>query len=355
MNLIVCADLHLEEKEKSYSFSVLKEIIDLCKENDCQALLLAGDIFDSLKDLKNLRTEFCNIIDTLPASCSVYFLPGNHELPPQNRENLENYNFGRAKLLAKEPWSFLELDKDIELITVPFQYNHLDYRNWDIPKKNKPLRILLAHGTVEGTYTGPGENDDIFLEEDLFLFHQINIAFIGHIHRQQDIKKEKYRIMYPGSARVSRKGEEGKRNVLLCNINNGIPVITPLYLKSAGEYRVIPVFAKPNGNLSPIIEKEFSSLDWLHLELTGFVEEQPPVIAALEKHKIELEKKYRKVTVDNDKLEVLAGVSSHPLALSFIKKWEEAANAYKDEEEGVYEQARIKGLLVLKEILEKRK
>ena len=357
MNFILCADLHLKETEKEYSFSVLGEIAGLCKKNNSGALLLAGDVFDSREEIKSLRTDFRAALDLLPDSCQVYFLPGNHEeLRAKDTEDLESFDFGRAKLLAAKPWSLHDLDADTELLAVPFQKDYRDYRDWEIPRKKKAMRILLAHGTVMGmAYTGPGEETDSIIDEDMITFFQADLAAIGHLHKYSDTDRKNYRIIYPGSARVWREGEEGKRCVLLGNTGT-VPVrLEPLFLTSAGEYRVIPVFATPEGELCADIPKDISPADWLCLDLTGVVEEEPPVLAALEKLKTELEKKCRKVSAGTEKLSVLAGVSTHPLAGRFLRKWEEAAHSYKDEEPGVYEQARLRGLLALKDVLEKRK
>jgi hypothetical protein len=67
----------------------------------------------------------------------------------------------------------------------------------------------------------------------------------------------------------------------------------------------------------------------------------------------ELAKKFRRVTASSEKLSVLQGISEHPLARRFLEKWEKDGAHYKDS--GAYDLARLKGLQVIKEILENRK
>jgi DNA repair exonuclease SbcCD nuclease subunit len=357
MNFILCADLHLKETEKEYSFSVLDEIIGLCEKKKCEVLLLAGDIFDSRDAVKKLRADFRTALDRLPSSCAVYLLPGNHEeLGANDKEKLEDFDFGRAMLLAEKPWSLHSLSAEAELLAVPFQRDYSGYHDWEVPPKEKALRILLAHGTVLGmAYTGPGEETDSILDGDLFSYHKANFAAMGHLHAQALVRRGDILVAYPGSARVWRDGEKGKRCVLFGSTETLPLNLEPLNLASAGEYRVIPVHATPEGELRADLPEDISPVDWLHLELEGFVEEEPSVLEALEKLKNELGKKYRRVSSCTKNLSVLAGVSTHPLAISFLRAWEEAASGYEKEAPGVYELARLKGLAALKEILEKRK
>ena len=357
MNFILSADLHLKETEKEYSFSVLGEIISLCIKEKCGALLFAGDVFDSRDDVKSLRSDFRDALNQLPPFCAVYFLPGNHEeLRARANEKLEGFDFGRAQLLAQKPWSLNELGGEAELLAIPFQGDYAGYRDWKVPPKKKPLRITLAHGTVPGlAYTGPGEETDSTLDEDLFSHLQADIAAVGHLHKQAIVRRGDVLIAYPGSARVWREGETGKRSVLFGRTETVPPLLEPRTLTSAGEYRVIPVFASPGGELRPDLPGDISPADSLCLDVTGVVEEEPSVMSALEKLIKELEKKCRRVNCNTDKLSVLDGVSTHPLAASFLRAWEEAAPRYAGEAPGVYELARLQGLMALKGNLERRK
>ncbi|MCL1818935.1 MAG: metallophosphoesterase, partial [Spirochaetaceae bacterium] len=343
--------------EKDYSFSVLDEILGLCEKKKCGALLLAGDVFDSRDAAENLRADFRAALEKLPSSCAVYFLPGNHEeLGAKGPGSLENFDFGRAKLLAEKPYSLHSFSAEAELLAVPFQRDCSGYRDWKVPPKKKPLRILLAHGTVPGmAYTGPGEETDGILDEDLFAYFQADLAALGHLHAQACVRRGDILVAYPGSARVWREGEEGKRCVFLGSTEVVPPLLEPLTLASAGEYRVIPVYAAPEGELRARLPEEISPADWLQLELAGVVEEEPPAIAALERLTASLKKTCRRVNSRTEKLSVLAGVSTHPLSLRFLRAWEEAAPRYAEEESGVYELARLRGLLALKEALETRK
>ena len=355
MNFILSADLHLNETEKEYSFSVLEEIITICIREKCGLLLFAGDVFDSRGDTEKLRDDFRAALEKLPSSCTVYFLPGNHEdLRAKGDEKLESFDFGRARLLSVKPYSLHELNTDSELLAIPFQTDYSGYRQWDVPPKTKALRIVLAHGTVPGiAYTGPSEETDGALDEDLFSYFKADIAALGHLHSQYLDRKGDVLIAYPGSARVWREGESGKRSVLLGNTDTRL--LVPILLESAGEYHVIPVYVSPKGELRMNLPEHISQTDRLNLVFSGVVDDEPSVMNDLKKLKTELEKKCRRVEHDTKAINVLEGISMHPLAISFLKAWEDDASRYAKEEPGVYELARLQGLLVLKETLERRK
>jgi len=357
MKFLLCSDLHLSADEKDYSLSVLNEIVTLCRKEKCGVLLFAGDVFDSWKDMEVLRNNFGHALESLPADCIVYFLPGNHEeLRKPNQGKLESFEFGRARLLSSKPFSVQPLNAEVEILAIPFQKDYSGYRDWAVPPKEKQLRILLAHGTVPGiAYMGPGEESDSVLDEDMFTFFKADIAALGHLHGNYVMQKGATLIAYPGSARVWREGETDPRKIFICVTGTIPPVLEPAILHSAGEYRIVPIYVSPGGQLQIKGPQSISAADYVRLDVSGFVEDETGVTHALEKIKIELEKKCRKLAINKDRLSVLSGVSTHPLALRFLRKWEEAAANYASQRAEVYELARIKGLGILKEIMESHK
>ena len=356
MKILLCSDLHISNSEKDYSLSVLHEIIGLCKNEKCETVLFAGDVFDSWADAESLRGDFRDSLEKLPQETAVYFLPGNHEeLRMPERGKLETFDFGRAKLLTDKPYSLQNIGDDVELLVIPFQKDYSEYREWKVPPKKKTLRILLAHGLVSGfAYTGPGEDSDSVLDEEMFTSFEAGIAALGHIHGFNIIRRGETIIAYPGSARVWREGEEGPRKVIIISTEDFPPRLESRNLNSAGEYKVIPVYVSPGGELKVKDLDKITKTDYIRLDVSGVVEDETSVIQELEKLKQNLQNKCRKLTSGTDNLSVLTGISTHPLALRFLQEWEKAAGSYINEQDE-YELARIKGLRVLKEILENRK
>lgn len=71
------ADLHLSQKEKDYSLSVLKEIVSNANVEGCTHILFCGDLFDRNSDIAALKVEVKEILTEFPGK--IFFIPGNHE------------------------------------------------------------------------------------------------------------------------------------------------------------------------------------------------------------------------------------------------------------------------------------
>jgi hypothetical protein len=262
-------------------------------------------------------------------------------------------------LLTQKPFSIVSLDGDTELLSIPYQDDYSKYRTWGVPQKKVSYRIILAHGTVPGiTWTGlDEEGKTAVIDSDLFAFFDADVACLGHIHAGSQKQIDKCLVAYPGSARVWRKGELGPRQVLIGDTAKAPFTLSSLPLRSAGQYRLVQMSVTPDGSLRNSNSEAgagYSQKDWIDFTVSGVVEDENTVNAALLRCKSANEKKFRhfEVSVNPETFSVLSGLSSHPLAMQFLKKWEENADRYKIEGEGVYNLARIKGLLALKEKLE---
>jgi DNA repair exonuclease SbcCD nuclease subunit len=354
----------------------LEEITAICRDRKAGGLLLAGDIFDSYQDAETMRNLFGSALESLPENCAVYYIPGNHEeLRAPGPGTIEQFDFGRARLLAATPCSVVPMDAGTELLAIPFQKDYSAYREWQVPPTGGKKRVVLAHGTVPGVpgmyipgmYNIPGrngaglsgeeENPPGVLDEDLFSYLEADLAVVGHIHGAYTKQSGGRLIVSPGSARVWREGETGARTALLID-TDALREPEAIVLQSAGQYRLIKVEVLPDCSLSfPGAFETGNGLpspDWLCLNLSGVVEDETEAMEKVQRAVEALEKKYRRVTVAKEELFVLKGISTHPLALQFIKKWESGRDRYKEDEEA-YSRAKLRGLAKLKELVEARK
>jgi DNA repair exonuclease SbcCD nuclease subunit len=359
LKIIHCSDLHLSRQEAGYCLPVLDEIFELTLKHKAEALLLAGDIFDSFDEAENLRTEFRDRLNRLHerGRAEVIMIAGNHESHGRKKTALKSFDFGPLALVEEPPFQIIAAGK-AEIIAVPFQKEYADYINWEIPAKQSPYRIALAHATVPGlTYTGPDTEDESgILDPDFFRRNRIDYAALGHIHTALNVRDNGTILAYAGSARVWRKGELGPRTVNLLDPAAG-SAVTPLTLQKAGQYRECDWPLNPDGSL-PDQEREirgWGQQDWVHIKLSGLVEEEGR-IKELENRLIsEHAPKVRKISVNRDEVAVLAGISELSVVRKFLKLW-----AGREPEPGdkvaraVWLKARQAGLLKIKEITEAR-
>ena len=99
---IVCADIHLSSKAPVWRsnepdwfaamLKPLKQLVQLQAELECP-VLIAGDIFDrwnASPELINFAMKYLPIVDT-------YAIPGQHDLPLHNYEDMEKSAYGVLK------------------------------------------------------------------------------------------------------------------------------------------------------------------------------------------------------------------------------------------------------------------
>jgi DNA repair exonuclease SbcCD nuclease subunit len=365
MRFLHTADLHLSVKEKEYSFSVFREILAIAKEESCRWILVCGDLFDSWEDLTQLREEVRNLVRPYASYFQVFFIPGNHEIRkvPQAVDLLKKLDLGAIQVWADAPFTLRQVDPVIEILAMPYSAVPLSVDGWQIPPKQVALRILAAHGMVPGVvYAGEGEEELGALALDTFARFEIDQAALGHLHVPMEDRKGTIPFIYPGSARVWRAGEEGPRSVVIWEIGressykgdaSRAPTVTfrRRILKSAGRFLPVVVEVSLEGTLQePQMPEDAGKADWIQLDLVGITEDERKTREQAERLRIQLEKRVRKVTIDETKLEWIEGLSSHPLAQRFLALWEAKYRQAEGEEREILRYARLHGLRTIREL-----
>lgn len=346
MRFLHCADLHLSMDEKEYSLAVLEEILSLASAEGCSALIFAGDTFDSFEDMEQLRADFRKQVE--PLEIPLLFIPGNHEKLKAGNRNYKSLDLGKITAPASEPL-LLNLE-DTEFILIPFMESYSLYRSWTLPGKVLPCRVVVIHGSVSGmTFTGlDGEGTSSAIDTDLFERFEADYAALGHIHTAKREKPGKVLLNYPGSARVWRKGEAGKRKVSLVETGPEIRV-KDLPIKNAGEYRFINLSLE---NLKELPELETKPEDYLEISLSGVTDNEGKAAEAEEKIKELLKTKVRRLEVDRSRVIVIEEMGKYPIVKRFIELWRKHRPPEGDTEaEEVWYKARDLALLKIKDEL----
>jgi DNA repair exonuclease SbcCD nuclease subunit len=358
MILLHCADLHLVSKpddEMKYSLSVLDEVIEIAKKEKASAILFCGDTFDTFNDAENLRKEFRERISSL-SNCEVFMLAGNHEYIGRKEKKLKNYDFGITTdtIVEDVPYRYYPRN-DFDLIAIPHSNELQLFSEWNIPEKTKGARIALAHGTISNMiYAGPVEEEEepanVF-DINLFQRYKIDYVAMGHIHSSKTAQYDSLHVVYPGSARVWRKGEFGPRHIAI--IHAGPLVSYELRaLRTAGEYRSINLFVDflGNVNLFPETTKEWTKHDRAFLLFSGIVEDETTARENITQIIDSIKKQVRKVEFE-DSIEVLSGISHQPLAKKYLEIWNKIKPTELEKQEA-WNRAREMGLLKIKEKIE---
>jgi DNA repair exonuclease SbcCD nuclease subunit len=361
IKILHCADLHLSDAdtEREYSLSVLDEIASMTVRQDVCYLLFAGDTFNSFADAEALRVEFRNRMKKLPATCEAFLLSGNHEDLGRKGRSLASFDLGiqPQNIVGPSEHPFTLILRDgVEFFAIPHRAHYNDYTEWNVPGKEKPFRVALAHGIVAGmSYTWQDEETSApagVMDPDLFERNQVDYAALGHIHSFRRRRAGGVQMIYPGSARVWRKNEAGPRRVVLVTLDEGLHIST-VELTSAGQYRPLDIFIDFDGTLAdtPFDQEEPGPADFAHIRFFGLVENERKALHEADKLIMKFKARVRRVEYETNLL-VLEGISQHPVAEKFLQMLESKKPAAESDQYPLWKRARELGLLKIKEILE---
>lgn len=282
LKILHTSDWHLGKKlfkqdriEEHQSF--LNWLFDTAKEHQIDALLVAGDIFDSPNPPNYALKMYYDFLAKISnQNISVYIISGNHDssgLIDSTNAILREKNIFTTTCLdrdiSKHCFKIWNKDKSfyIKLKSLPYfrNYEILDWikSDHDIVDIDHEMKIKLITSELKNFFqTWPNDYKDdfpsILMAHHLFgnfieagseqalslsgmdsipsdLIKNFNYAALGHIHKTQYISKEPP-IVYPGSPIAMRFSESNNKSIsiLSCDeksINHDfitIPVFVPL-------------------------------------------------------------------------------------------------------------------------------
>jgi DNA repair exonuclease SbcCD nuclease subunit len=327
MKFIHAADVHLSEPEEDYGFEALAEILGLCRSRGADALVLAGDLFDSYESLKALYPRFRKELESAP--CPVLAISGNHDLL-RGPGDLSRFDFGeRVRFVHSAPErSIVDSPSGAcEFLLYPYgcPVAPLDGGTRGLP------RVVVAHGALpELNWLGPeseeGESKRSCLDSRSITSLKPAYVALGHIHDARSGSLGPTLFAYPGSARVWRRGEEGPRTALLARIEGGAASCEPLALSSPGEYRRVTVELGESGGIDQAALGRLlggcGPRDWLSLSFSGVAQREGEFRQAAEACRASLAAAFRKVDADCSEVFYLGDSGDTEAARAFRSAWE---------------------------------
>ena len=208
--------------------SVPQKIAAVCKENQCDLLLLSGDLFDgayALDTLQQLKTALEQV------QIPVFITPGNHDFVGTN-----------------SPWLTERFPENVHIFTHPniesVALPHLNCRVYGAGFTAMDCPGLLADFTVqqEEAYAVGifhGDPTQVSSSYNPITKAQVkNSGFdylaLGHIHKGDQFRAGKTLCAWPGCPMGHGYDETGEKGVLLVTIDDGakaefIPLDTPRF------------------------------------------------------------------------------------------------------------------------------
>lgn len=312
MKFIHLSDLHIGKQLHRYNMSeeqrqILHQIVEMAQEEQPDAVVLAGDIYDSpvpsaeaVSIFDDFLTKLCEHVP----QAAILVIAGNHD-------SAKRLDFA-SSILAKHQVHIVGMppvhqEEFIKRITLTDEYGEVDFYllpfvkpgyvrhvfTEEVPSYDAAVRMLLEREKIDDTkrnvlvshqfYTAGGKEPETCDSEvrfvggienvDVAALGAFDYAALGHIHRPQKMGQESYRYCgTPLQYSVSEAGEEKSVTVVELKEKGSAPLIRQLPLKPMRKVR------KLTGTLREILEgvTEENRHDFVSITLTDEVEAYQP-------------------------------------------------------------------------------
>lgn len=284
MKFLHTGDLHIGKtvhefsmlKEQSY---ILKQIADIVKEEQVDAVLIAGDIYDrSVPPAEAVCVFDAFVADIRELGADIYVISGNHDSAERlgfASSLLEKQGLVIASAVLEKPVFYDREDKNgkVRIHLVPFQKSsQLKEVIAASEKKEDALNILIAHAFVVNGNLMPEQSESetgiqvgTVDAVDVSLFKGFDYVALGHLHGAQQIGEEP--VYYAGSPLKYSFSE--------CNQEKGVYLIETSGKKTEVKKRVLTPLhdmRQIEGELSVLIREDVAALadreDFLSVVLT---------------------------------------------------------------------------------------
>ena len=229
MQILLTADNHLDPPASSFGprrferrrdhLRCFEEAIDYAKENHPDFLLLAGDVFDTVRPGNFVRARIMEDLKTVhDLGVRILAVSGDHDTPKVAEEGsspLSVYGNSGYVHFFQDPSEFSSRRYSIEGLNVcvgGLSRNPLLRSNEDPLAKaavrfDGDMNILLTHYPVEG-FVGYARDDPIIRLASVP--SNCQLVCVGHYHSYQTKELRHTTIIYPGSTERASFQEENE-------------------------------------------------------------------------------------------------------------------------------------------------
>lgn len=228
--IIHTADLHLGSyfsstpeiaaNRKLEQLDTLREIVGMCTEHSASALLIAGDLFDSLRCDRQLLNDVQGILGECPVQ--VFITPGNHDpatpdSPYVAEEWPENVHIFKKGIEAVEV-----RDGDVSACIWGLGFRHsveAESLLEDFRPRDNMINILMMHAELV-----PGENAESRYNPVTFerlASLGVDYCAIGHIHKPEVKAAGEFVVCNPGCPSGRGFDETGEHGVYSGYVGRG--------------------------------------------------------------------------------------------------------------------------------------
>ena len=216
------ADTHIKNLKYHYEYKIVfEELYKKLREEKVDYIIHCGDIAHTKTQISPEFVEMCtNFFKNLADIAPTYIILGNHDGNLKNSSRQDALTpivnaLGHPELFLLKKSGEIQLDNG-------FSFNVLsvfDRDNWVNPSDPNRINIALYHGSISNCETDLGwvmEHG----ENDMSIFKGHDFAFLGDIHKTNQVLDKKGRVRYAGSTIQQNHGETNDKGFLLWEIED---------------------------------------------------------------------------------------------------------------------------------------
>ena len=216
------ADTHIRNLKYHYEYrAVFEQIYDKLREEEIDCIVHCGDLAHTKTQLSPEYFEMAsNFLKNLADIAPTYIIPGNHDgnLRNSSRQDaitpiVEALEHPNLHLLKDSGETHIDDNFVLNVLSV------FDEENWTPPTDAERINIAVYHGSISGVTTDLGWTME-FGENDISIFDDFSFAFLGDIHKTNQVLDKEGRIRYPGSTIQQNHGETNDKGLLIWDIKD---------------------------------------------------------------------------------------------------------------------------------------
>jgi len=238
MKIIHCADLHIDSKlDTHFEGRKLKErkdeilmnfdrMVDFAKSDGVSAILISGDMFDSVRVSTLTKKNVLYVISTHP-DITFFYLKGNHDcesfLSPKEPEKRQELP-ANIRLFGDEWMSYELADGRVVIYGLELLNENSKGAGLKLVTDPEKYNIVMLHGQ-EGTCNPKDKTEVINLNE--FKNRGIDYLALGHVHTYKTVRLDS-RAVYCYSGCLEGRGfdECGEHGFVLMDIDTSGTVVS---------------------------------------------------------------------------------------------------------------------------------
>lgn len=291
LKIIHCADLHIDssmetnlprekaEQRKEELITAFEKMVKFAVINDVQAIVIAGDLFDSEKTIK--RDIRKRIFYTIRSNSDIkfFYLRGNHD----NADFFSDFSElpVNLKLFRSDRWNSFNIGEVCITGRETNVFSDKIYK--ELTLDSSRINIVTMHGQLDNSMKITNQS---LINKNSLKGKNIDYLALGHIHSFSEGKlDERGNFCYSGCLEGRGFDETGTKGFVLLEIDEKNRKIKPVFIKSS-----IRIIYKKNIDItnlefySEILDKillevrDVSESSLIKINLTGQVSEKAEVL-----------------------------------------------------------------------------